>query len=1320
MRNDPPVYVIANEIPNKEPRYTIEIARNLSSTEFFYITSHEDSTTPDGSDTIPGVVETRGISSTSQQLNPDEGRATIGRLTIRAVDVGGELTEEFHELDSLRGRRVRVYMGYALQDGGLTAWEDYTLAQTQIIDSVKFDRGAYVLQCSDVQRSARNDIFDLAETTLAQSISLGDTVVEVYDTSKFQMLSHGPSYSDAPNQTVGYFKIGDMVVRYTGMTSTSFTGCTLGVLGTKAEAIEIDDETDPERREKVEEFVYIELPGPKIAYALLTGSLYGEGKSIPSGWHLGMSGQYVRTSDFVNIGNDWWDPNDDERGRILRFEGLKKTDAKKFLEQEIYLLLGAYSPVHSNGELGLRRMSSILADAPHVVYLDERHIVSHSDLTYDMGAIHNQIVIRWNWSDTRENYTRTNALVDAESISKHGAAPVKTMEFRGLHGSRHTYNTLVQLFDSYRDRYSGPPLRMSITLQMRHNAIEIGDIVRVSLSNVRDHVTGQSLNRSFEVQSVRTDWIQGRVTLNLFGSSHPASLAPVSAGSGTAIDDSLYSSAGVNIETLPGVIKTGDVIRITQDLNLLSHGIGSDDIRSSSAIVYALGDLQLDAGVKLTVSKNTQIRHLGHFTISGEIDGVGNGNEGAIPYTYQEWKDGVVFGGDEYRNRGYNIGIPGGFGTTKPGGYWVVYWGLNSSVEGPPLPGVLSQVPSYDIDENLNGLPSDLSGTSGSSGPWFELFGNPENSAQGGAGGNGGAGLLLVGRGVSIEGSGKIDLSGTDGTIGDDALINQLGQFGRYSGAGAGGAPGGLLIVRDGTANTVTGLTSHIAYLGDSPIVEDAEIVWPGETVQAGKIVQPPPGYQRQSMSQSARRVITLSPAQSAQPDIPNIAPDPISLTVEEHINTPFGPNASISSLEVTVTPPTPKNGYYYANIYIREPGKAWALSGPAMDEWVINVPADGKSYEIQARAVSINGNVASSGPVVSVTVQGKTAPPANVTGFQLQALGGIARLRWNLHPDADVRAGGQILIRHTSRTIGADWAEAVPIGSAVPGNAASTEVPLLHGTYMAKAQDFGGRVSVSEARAISTVANIIKLNVVEILREDPEFYGVKTNLHGTFGGIALTGNNGLDEGEDGETIYVGGVIDNGLYEFYNSIDLGEHFICRVSGRLEAFTFLVDDWTDNYGCSMEDGGLDVCGPVDSETDEAGAVIEMQIDDGGWGPFYLGDFNGRKFEWRVRLHSLNPSVNVLVREIETEVDMPDRVEGDDDIIVNGTLNISFVPPFRNIPALAVTIDDAEQGDYFTVTNKTENGATITIFDESHSLALRRIDWVAKGYGRALNG
>jgi hypothetical protein len=59
--------------------------------------------------------------------------------------------------------------------------------------------------------------------------------------------------------------------------------------------------------------------------------------------------------------------------------------------------------------------------------------------------------------------------------------------------------------------------------------------------------------------------------------------------------------------------------------------------------------------------------------------------------------------------------------------------------------------------------------------------------------------------------------------------------------------------------------------------------------------------------------------------------------------------------------------------------------------------------------------------------------PPADITGLAVQTMGGMAWLRWDRHPDLDVRVGGRIEIRHSPAASPA-WATSTSIGDAVAG----------------------------------------------------------------------------------------------------------------------------------------------------------------------------------------------------------------------------------------------------------------------------------------------
>ena len=64
------------------------------------------------------------------------------------------------------------------------------------------------------------------------------------------------------------------------------------------------------------------------------------GDYLPDHWHLGISPDLIRTSDFQFIGPDWWDTTNNDVGVAAVISGVTKTDGKKFIEEQIYTMLG--------------------------------------------------------------------------------------------------------------------------------------------------------------------------------------------------------------------------------------------------------------------------------------------------------------------------------------------------------------------------------------------------------------------------------------------------------------------------------------------------------------------------------------------------------------------------------------------------------------------------------------------------------------------------------------------------------------------------------------------------------------------------------------------------------------------------------------------------------------------------------------------------------------------------------------------------------------------------------------------------------------------
>ena len=758
-----------------------------------YLASHDDiPNIPAGA--LPHTI--KNVSSTSQRLNPDAGRSEIGSIRLEIVDKDGGVSTRFNTEEAagngLTGRQVELYRGGEGMD-----WSDFRLEQTQqITQSVAYDKGGYKIQCADIQRAMRSDIFDTAKTALSADFLQGASTLNVFDTSDFEACSHVASFGDQPTGSYFYLKIkyenGFEIVRATGKTATSFTGVTRGVFGTQDVDHIFPTGEDQDSSVEIEEYVYLELPAPAMAYALLTGQLPGGG-TIPARWNLGISTSWVDLDSFQNIGDDWFLPSDYSKGLIFRFQGVTKTDGKRFIEREVNLLAGAFMYVRADGKLYLKRMTGVLSTSDYVAEIYPLNVVKHGPLKHELAKVRNTFDIEWSWvhfpGEDKPRFVRRNILVDANSQSIHGESKVHRLKFKGLHNERHTYTTLLNRFDALRDRFAGPPLTIDLDLMPYMNDLEVGDVVRVYLPNVKDFTSGSFLDRSMEVQRISVDQAKGRVRVSLFGSSLKAEpIADSGAGVASELPDSWYSSGGTDFATAGLSIDGAGILQASGSLS------GGTTTRS---IFYYLGDFTIPSGMTLTVTGNTELRVRGTFQCNGTLrvsSGMPASTAGFIGHTY----GGRVY--FEGRNPPY-----------YPDYRWAPY----------SIRGRYDALPVLEIENNagvLEGIPADMRGSGGGKGGdvlrWNGQDVVWEQRASGGNGGTGGGSVVTVSRGFGYGVSGETDCSGTNGSEGGTTAIGPV----LAAGSGGGGAPGAVVHLLDGTGVTFPIIAGNVvADYGTSP-----------------------------------------------------------------------------------------------------------------------------------------------------------------------------------------------------------------------------------------------------------------------------------------------------------------------------------------------------------------------------------------------------------------------------------------------------------------------------------------------------------------------
>ncbi len=390
--------------------------------------------------------------------------------------------------------------------------------------------------------------------------------------------------------------------------------------------------------------------------------------------------------------------------------------------------------------------------------------------------------------------------------------------------------------------------------------------------------------------------------------------------------------------------------------------------------------------------------------------------------------------------------------------------------------------------------------------------------------------------------------------------------------------------------------------------------------------------------------------------------------------------------------------------------------------------------YYFRVRAINTIGVRSNWTETSKIIFAGLTTPPSAITNFSVRAIDGSCHLQWDRVTDIDVLHGGYIRIRHTPMTSGVTWAHGTDIGEALAGTATNVVLPLLAGTYMAKAVDSAGNFSTDDTQAFTTVPNILDFNVVSTLTEHPTFTGQKEDTTKSGSVLRLDGAPNPILLEDGFQILTeaseileteiaqSAVVDSyGEYYFANDLDLGAVYTSRVSANMVASGYVVGDLLDNRA-----DNIDTWANFDGEpSDAVSAQLQIRTTQDNpaasptwndWSPLMIGDYHARAYEFRVIFNSTDSSRNIDISTLEVTIDMPDRNEREQNITVPaGGLTVTYTNAFKDIPCVGITAQNADGNDWFSLTNESETSFDIEFFNGANSVE-RNMNYMATGYGK----
>lgn len=335
----------------------------------------------------------------------------------------------------------------------------------------------------------------------------------------------------------------------------------------------------------------------------------------------------------------------------------------------------------------------------------------------------------------------------------------------------------------------------------------------------------------------------------------------------------------------------------------------------------------------------------------------------------------------------------------------------------------------------------------------------------------------------------------------------------------------------------------------------------------------------------------------------------------------------------------------YYELQYRRLEGN-WSVistSGTSVDIQ----PVEPGYYEFTLTAVNAIGR-RSLPRTTTWEVVGKTAPPVDITGFTVIKSSGVAVASWLQHPDLDVRVGGRIVIRHSPKLVDVDWNDGY-ILEEFGGDTVTGILPLVTGTYMAKARDSSGNWSVAEVLFKATEGMVTGFTTVGVSVQAPGFTGLHTNIAVIDGTLQIDGAVLIDDITDlidtwAKIDALGGVASSGSYEFDAVMDLGTVATRRFESDITARSFdtgdtidsrldLIDDWDSIDGDVINDCDVTLLASATDDDPEASPVW------GDWTPFFVSDFTCRALRFRLDLVSGQSTHNIAVSELTVHAKIP---------------------------------------------------------------------------------
>lgn len=285
--------------------------------------------------------------------------------------------------------------------------------------------------------------------------------------------------------------------------------------------------------------------------------------------------------------------------------------------------------------------------------------------------------------------------------------------------------------------------------------------------------------------------------------------------------------------------------------------------------------------------------------------------------------------------------------------------------------------------------------------------------------------------------------------------------------------------------------------------------------------------------------------------------------------------------------------------------------------------------------------------PVLQKEIFGLGAAPGPLTGVSLTQAGGTAGLRWDLHPELDVREGGAIEWRHSPLTSGATWPASTSMGRPLDGYLTAVSYPLKAGTYLARVFDAGGVPSKTIATVTTKQSSAVPFADIGTVIESPTFPGTHIGTAGVDGVLKLSGATNIDDWPDfdavadidlegglntqGEYLWSGGFRFWPTVKSVRVVTSNQALVVNSFNTIDQRTGNIDDWEDFDG--VESGSADAWTEISlTDDDPLGASPQ-------WTPWQRADnseVDAAGIRLRTLLFSFDPAYNIELSQLSATV------------------------------------------------------------------------------------